>query len=91
MTRKRFIKLLMSHGISRNEAVKIAADYNSRNIPYKTAYANESNLKPIGYSFAAEGLSKGIAAAAAAFSNFASAVKRAMENFTNGNVGADNG
>lgn len=91
MTRKRFIKLLMSYGTSRNEAVKIAEDYNSRNVPYKTAYANESNLKPVNYSFIAEGLSKGIAAAAAAFSNLASAAKRAMENFTNGNVGAENG
>lgn len=38
MTRKRFIKLLISYGIPRNEAVKIAADYNSRNIPYEIAY-----------------------------------------------------
>ena len=38
MTRKRFIKLLMSHGISRNKAVEIAADYNSRNVPYEIAY-----------------------------------------------------
>lgn len=91
MTRKRFIKLLMSYGNSRNKAVKIAADYNSRNVPYKRAYENESMLKPIGYSFIAEGLSKGIAAATAALSDFASAAKRAMENFTSGNVGAENG
>ena len=38
MSRKRFIKLLMSYGISRNKAVKMAADYNSRNVPYEIAY-----------------------------------------------------
>ena len=38
MTRKRFIKLLMSHGIPRNKAVEMAADYNSRNVPYEIAY-----------------------------------------------------
>lgn len=38
MSRKRFIKLLMSYGIPRNSAVKIAADYNSRNVPYEIAY-----------------------------------------------------
>ena len=91
MTRKRFIKLMMSYGNSRNKAVKIAAEYNSRNVPYKTAYANESNLKPVNYSFIAEGLSKGIAAATAAFSDLASAAKKAMENITSGNVGAYNG
>lgn len=37
MTQKRFIKLVMSYTRSRNEAVKIAADYNSRNIPYERA------------------------------------------------------
>ena len=38
MTRKRFIKLLMSHGVSRNEAVHLANYYNRRNIPYMKAY-----------------------------------------------------
>lgn len=38
MTRKRFIKLLMSKGFSRNEAQQKAAFYNSRHIPYKRAY-----------------------------------------------------
>lgn len=38
MTKKRFVKLLMSKGIQRNEAQKIAALYNSRNISYSTAY-----------------------------------------------------
>ena len=38
MSRKRFIKLLMSHGISRNKAVELANYYNRRNIPYERAY-----------------------------------------------------
>lgn len=37
MTRKRFIKLLMSNSVERNIAQKIAADYNVRNIPYENA------------------------------------------------------
>lgn len=44
MSRKRFIKLLMSHGISRNEAVKTAAAYNSLNFPYERAYENWQSL-----------------------------------------------
>lgn len=44
MTRKRFIKLLMSYRIPRNHAVKIAADYNSRNIPYEIALVNYRSL-----------------------------------------------
>ncbi len=39
MTRKRFIKLLMAHGYSRNQAVIMAEYYRSRNIPYNEAYA----------------------------------------------------
>ena len=38
MTKKRFIKLLMSHGESINRARAIAFLYNSNNIPYKEAY-----------------------------------------------------
>lgn len=37
MTKKRFIKLLMSYGIQRNRAQQIARDVNGRNIPYKQA------------------------------------------------------
>ena len=39
MTRKHFIKLLMSKGFSRNEAQHKADYYNSRNIPYERAYS----------------------------------------------------
>jgi hypothetical protein len=38
MTRKRFIKLLMSQGESRNSAIAIAFLYNATNTPYKKAY-----------------------------------------------------
>ena len=38
MTRKRFIKLLMSLGQRRNKAQAIAFYYNARNIPYAQAY-----------------------------------------------------
>lgn len=47
MSRKRFIKLLMSYGVSRNEAVKIAADYNRRNISYERAYEKYKNLMAV--------------------------------------------
>ena len=39
MTRKRFVKLLMSKGYSRNEAQQKAVHFNSRHIPYKRAYS----------------------------------------------------
>ena len=38
MTRKRFIKLAMSRGMSRNRAVELAAYYNFANVPYERAY-----------------------------------------------------
>lgn len=44
MTKKRFIKLLMSHGESIHRARAIAFLYNSNNIPYKKAY-NEYLIK----------------------------------------------
>lgn len=40
MTRKRFIKLAMSQGVSRNVVVGLAEYYNRRNIPYKNAYCS---------------------------------------------------
>lgn len=40
MTRKRFIKLLMSHGEQIHRAQAIAFLYNSRGIPYREAYAD---------------------------------------------------
>lgn len=82
MTRKRLIKLLMSHGISRNEAVKIAAEYNSLNIPYETAYVTyvREMTKPcISITFDTPKIKQGIAAATAALRDLASAVRRSFE------------
>lgn len=78
MTRKRFIKLLMSHGISRNKAVKIAADYNSRNVPYETAYVRETRKLMPCITFDTGKFKQAVAVASAAFSDFASAAKRAF-------------
>ena len=39
---KRFVKLLMSKGYPRNEAVVRAEFYNYNNVPYKTAYLRET-------------------------------------------------
>lgn len=38
MTRVRFVKLLMGHGVSRNEANVLAAQYRSIRIPYLLAF-----------------------------------------------------
>lgn len=80
MKRKRFIKLLMSHGYSRNKAVKIANYYNRRNIPYEKAYtksllAVSIKLRCISIPFiiACRALSE-------EFENLASAFKRAIKN-----------
>lgn len=78
MTRKRFIKLLMSHGISRNKAVKIAADYNSRNIPYETAYVRETRKLIPCITFDTGKFKQGVAEAITAINGFSSAVKRAF-------------
>lgn len=40
MTRKRFIKLLMAQGVTRNDARAVADFYNQCNIPYEKAYEN---------------------------------------------------
>lgn len=78
MTRKRFIKLLMSHGISRNKAVEIAADYNSRNVPYKKAY------KATGLARTLMDLGKSFAPVTAAFNGLNSSYYRAMARATYG-------
>ena len=75
MTRKRFIKLMMSYGISRNEAVKIAADYNSRNVPYETAYKKEA-LHRLDLTF--KRLGKSFASVTAAFKGLSTAMYCAM-------------
>lgn len=57
MTRKRFVKLLMADGYSRNEANTLAADARSCGLKYSNAYKAESaisaaklNLKDIDFS-----------------------------------------
>lgn len=40
MSKKRFIKLLMSHGEQIHRARAIAFLYNARNMPYKEAYSD---------------------------------------------------
>ena len=73
MTRKRFIKLLMSKGIQRNAAQEIAARYNSRNIPYAKAYK---------IFLISDSAKKGVAALAGWFKNFATEIQKVKENFT---------
>ncbi len=54
MTKKRFVKLLMSHGVQRNEACKIAKTYNTQNISYASAcidYFLKYSFKSIGEAF----------------------------------------
>lgn len=54
MTKKRFVKLMMAHGIQRNEACKIAITYSSQNISYSYAYMDyflKSSFRSIGETF----------------------------------------
>lgn len=73
MTRKRFIKLLMSKGVQRNKAQEIAALYNSRNIPYAKAYKIYLLSNSAKKAFEALGLH---------FKEFAKAIQQVKENFT---------
>ena len=75
MTRKRFIKLLMSKGCSRNQAVEIAAYYNYSNIPYKRAYLMES---PQLIAFAAKRLTEAFAAMCRPLKDVATSFATAM-------------
>lgn len=56
MTRKRFIKLVMSYGKQRNEANTIAALYRLRGLPYKEAYKDYRLI--YGFQSALNNLSK---------------------------------
>lgn len=67
----------MSKGVSRNEAARLAAYYNSKNIPYKKAYAREQLT--LYFSSIAKTLSNSIEVAGAAFSDLAIAVKKAIQ------------
>jgi hypothetical protein len=50
MTRKRFVKLLMSHGEKPRDARAIAFKYNARGVPYKEAY-RDYRLRRVSRSF----------------------------------------
>lgn len=52
MTRKRFIKLLMSHGETMRRARAIAFIYNSYKTPYKKAYSDYLLQVGVNRSFA---------------------------------------
>lgn len=45
MTRKRFIKLLMSQGYDRNKANEIANEARSRKVPYATFYYTDAQAR----------------------------------------------
>lgn len=66
MTRKRFIKLLMSHGESKRQAQIIAYLYNLRKKPYKSAYADYITKKSLRFACWSVG---------AAFAKFGFAIK----------------
>lgn len=69
MTRRRFVKLLMSKGFSRNEAQQKADYYNSCNVPYKRAYSF------CRISCAMKGVSKAAIKAAKSIGAYVGAVK----------------
>ncbi len=72
MTRKRFIKLVMSHGVSRNKAQEMARAFNSKNLPYEKAY----RCFMLTY-----GVRKGFRELSMATSNFAARVRKTMAAF----------
>ncbi len=68
MTRKRFVKQLMSVGMQRNEANAVAFSYNLKGVPYQKALAHETfkyNLRNIGKALV----------------DFAQSLKQATESF----------
>lgn len=60
MTRKRFIKLLMSHGESKRKAQAIAHMYNLQNKPYGDAYKNYCYKKLFNVSATCQKLTKAL-------------------------------
>lgn len=84
MTKKRFIKLVMSSGRQRNEAQEIAKDYNLQGVSYAEAFENFLALNRLGYAFEFLGkCSKAITATlvdcANAFNKFAELVCEATK------------
>ena len=59
MTKKRFIKLMMSQGASRNGARVLARWYNLRGTPYSDAYSAERNRLSVRISVSLNALKNG--------------------------------
>ena len=80
MTRKRFIKLLMSHGETLHSARAIAFMYNATNTPYKKAYSDyltKTKLTRLSrkLSLAFQGFSSNLQSAVQAFNRLAFSMK----------------
>lgn len=80
MTRKRFIKLLMSHGETLYSARAIAFMYNVNNVPYKEAYSEyllKTSFKRMArkVSLAFRGLGSNIQSVVQAFNRLAFSMK----------------
>lgn len=82
MTRKRFIKLLMSHGESKRQAQAIAYLYNLRGKSYKSAYADYVLKRSI--RLAGECLAEAFAKFGLAIKDLMPAVERLKRNLTEG-------
>jgi hypothetical protein len=72
MTRKRFVKMLMSYGIPRNRAMVIADIVNAHNVPYSKAFHSHYIAK---YRIVS-GWKKAMSGCCEAFSNVAEAFRR---------------
>ena len=85
MTRKRFVKLLMAKGYSRNTANGMATLAQAKGYSYEKAYRGETAIPNLVDSLApaiaamAETIGKMAAALAAGFSAFGEAYRAAME------------
>ena len=76
MTRKRFVKLLMAEGYSRNSANDIAGDVVKDGYSYAEGYDHVTRLLPLVQAFC-EKLPTAVRAATEAFSKLATAIGEA--------------
>ena len=84
MTKKRFIKLLMSTRVQKSEARLIAARYNSRKMPYSQAFSDYLVKEKLIKSFsklgaAAVKFGENLEKITESFDKFARACKSSME------------
>lgn len=79
MTRKRFIKLCMSKGYSRNRAEKLAADVIADGMSYDQGYACVLRMANIDWVKLGEAVSKTIDAVAEATRKLATAAGQVIE------------